>query len=146
MESKVCSRSHGQPPGARSRAMMATDCSNSFAARAGSGASCGAESCAVELCEGRSMHHQFTVRSGTNMDTTIEELPRKETVYSLCHECCPLPIDCRAAGFGVRKFPECLRKPLAEGTKRRLAALALRSLPEDAGVVGEHSVIELADS
>lgn len=80
------------------------------------------------------------------MDTTIEELPRKETVYSLCHECCPLPIDCRAAGFGVRKFPECLRKPLAEGTKRRLAALALRSLPEDAGVVGEHSVIELADS
>ena len=36
MVSNVCSRSHGQPPGARSRAMIATDCSNNLAARAGS--------------------------------------------------------------------------------------------------------------
>ena len=28
MVSKVCSRSQGQPPGARSRAMMDTNCSN----------------------------------------------------------------------------------------------------------------------
>src|SRR5512146_724121 len=63
MVSKVCSRSHGQPPGARSLAIMPADCSNNAAARAGSvfrswpGSRCFCVS-AVEVSSGSSMHPQ----------------------------------------------------------------------------------------
>jgi len=61
MDSKDCSRSQGQPPGARKRAMMATDRSNNAAARAGSVVVCGVESFARELSAGRSIQFQFSL-------------------------------------------------------------------------------------
>src|ERR1700688_1081314 len=66
MVSNDCLRSQGQPPGARSRAMIAADSSNSAAARAGSVFRSGpgfvgvVTACAVELSGGRSMHPQST--------------------------------------------------------------------------------------
>ena len=50
-----------QPPGARKRAMIATDRSNNAAARAGSLVVCGVESFALELSAGRSIQLQFSL-------------------------------------------------------------------------------------
>src|SRR6266567_7444702 len=83
MLSNDCSRSHGHPPGARSCAMIATDCSKRVAARAGSETT--AVPGAVGLDSGLSAVRPTSIQFSLNPSyrKRASRWPRQQTVYSI---------------------------------------------------------------
>jgi hypothetical protein len=101
--------------------MMATDCSNNAAARAGSVMVCGVGFFALELARGRSMHLQFTLlRTAARAHKARGDLRQNhmmgfnaDDVYSLCHDLYLWNSISRTSGAAFGQLFECLRDALA---------------------------------